>query len=479
MAKKNSEQIPVEDALQKVLDDPNAPQMDENEFERHLIALSQQSTFFAYISSCVTKVKTLTLPTAAVSYNPATDQLQLLWNPKFFAMLSDWEVQGVLTHEFYHVVFGHITSRIRTPPQLWNIATDFAINAIIIATAVKRPNMTGERPLPEFCLVPGRPVAGMDPNMAAKVKGWPDPVNDKTNCLQHPSEWYFNELIEFAPQCDCGEGGEGDGEGNEGKPGDKNGVGGAKTLDDHGEWSKNSGGKGKNGELTEEQREYAEGKVKAIVEKAANAANQSSTGWGNVPADVRAAIDAYLKGNVDWRKVLRQFIGNLIRGNRTNTIKRINKRYPYVHPGTKKGYSAKLLIAMDQSGSVGNEMLAEFFAELGLLTKRVGVELIPFDCDINIRDLKVWKKGQKIEAVRERMGGTDFNAPTNLFNDPKNRGRWDGLLIMTDGEAPAPGGCRGKRGWVLGKGCNTHFETSELKIFVEPGRGIESGGVAW
>ena len=41
------------------------------------------------------------------------------------------------------------------------------------------------------------------------------------------------------------------------------------------------------------------------------------------------------------------------------------------------------------------------------------------------------------------------------------------MLIMTDGECSQPKPTRQKRGWVLGKGHDLLFDTSELKIYVD------------
>ena len=76
------------------------------------------------------------------------------------------------------------------------------------------------------------------------------------------------------------------------------------------------------------------------------------------------------------------------------------------------------------------------------------------------------KRGTVPELKRVRCGGTDFNVPTRFVNDPKNRGRWDGYLIMTDGQAYKPEATRTKRGWVLGSGTKLNFDSQELQIFM-------------
>ena len=262
----------------------------------------------------------------------------------------------------------------------------------------------------------------------------------------HASEWYYEKLKEKAEE-----------EKKKGNNPDA-AFGDLDSLDDHSTWD----------DLPEEMKELVKGKVKAIVDRAVKAADAQANGWGNIPAELREQIRASVTPVVNWRNVLRQFVGNLARGERANSIKRINKRFPYIHPGTKRGYVAKLLVAIDQSGSVDDTQLAIFFSELAALTKKVSVTILPFDCSADLKDSFEWKKGAKVEAKRVRGGGTDFNAPTRILNDPKNRGRWDGMLILTDGECNKPSPSRIKRGWVLGPGCKLHFPTDEITISVDP-----------
>ncbi|NBW06452.1 MAG: hypothetical protein EBR82_00320 [Caulobacteraceae bacterium] len=426
----------------------------EFNLDRHLISFLQDNPFFAELSRHIHKSPTKSIPTAAVAFNEKTDELTLWWNPEFFGKLSQWEVRGVLTHEFYHLVFGHLYGRRRNPPKLWNVATDLAINSIIMGSAKNGSRLDGDRPLPEFCLMPGvmpKHPEGRDYTDEEKSAMPLAAVIAKLPTMQ-ASEWYFDKIKqEMQDQPDNGMG---------------QGEGSLDSMDDHNGWD----------EVPDELREYVEGKVKSIVEKAAKHADSQANGWGNIPADMVDAIRKSVSSVINWRNVLRQFVGSLVRGGRSTSIKRINKRYPYIHPGVKRGYEAKLLIAIDQSGSVSNEMLAEFFAELGSLTKKVTIDVLPFDCEAHDKDIYTWRKGANIPGKRVRGGGTDFNAPTRLANDPKNRGRWDGFLCLTDGEASAPIPSRIKRGWVLGKGCKLLFKTDEIQVHMTDQKAAEG---AW
>lgn len=488
-----------------------------------VLSLMQESMFFAEISRHVRKYPSRDIPTFAMSFDQSRDEFTLVWNPDCLKELTRAQVPGILKHEFYHLIFSHVTERFHKPQQLWNIATDLAINSLIMDSHSKHRDESRPEPLPKWVLMPGQ--------LPYDKEGNPVPASEiKKGSLAYvisklppmkASEWYFSELLNNVdtkcPMCgrellqdgtpinnesggdkqsgdqtgdqqknsggsqDGGASGEqgqgsgghscGDG-GCDGECGHGHGSGGAPcpgcspmsfgfgpgtpdgTLDDHSFWEN----------VPEEMREYVEGRMKAIVEKAVKVADQDANGWGDVPAEMRSAIRASVSRIVDWKSVLRQFVGTITRGARRTSIKRINKRYPYIHPGTTRGYVAKLIIAIDQSGSVDDEMLATFFAELASLTKQVSVDILPFDCSASAKDIFEWRRGTRPDLKREKMGGTDFNAPTRVVNAAENRGRWDGFLIMTDGECGAPENSRVKRGYVIGKGQKLFFDTTDLVI---------------
>jgi predicted metal-dependent peptidase len=469
--------------------------------DRHLISFLQDAPFFAEMSRYIRKTPTNDLPTAGVAFDPEYDDVTLYWNPEFFKSLSDAEVRGVLLHEFYHLVFCHLTHRRKTPPKMWNIATDLAINSIIVSGEGKN------YALPKGGLIPGQFPAPPGDRQFTKEEKDAMPMASLIESFPHAqsSEWYFTRLKEKADQVmkqmqqNCpvhgtgkqktkggkndpqnnpenSDGGNQDGNSKNSQEGNENGhnhgghqhgqdgqqctcgEGWIDSMDDHSGWD----------QIPEEMREAVNGRVQGIVEKAVRKADSQANGWGNIPGHLREEIRKSVSRVVDWRNVLRQFVGSLERGNSTTSMKRINKRYPYIHPGKKRGYTAKLLIAIDQSGSVSDTMLAHFFAELDSLTKRVSVTIVPFDYTVAEEGIFEWKKGQRPAVKRVRGGGTDFEAPTKFANDPKNRGKWDGMLILTDGECSKPSPSRIKRGWVLAEGCKLHFPTDEITISIDP-----------
>lgn len=403
---------------------------DNKEFDlnMHTARLLMDEPFFASISRRIDKRASTAIPTAGVMVNPDTAQFEMLYNPAFFADLTDLERTDVLKHEFYHVIFQHVTDRLPADVnmKLWNVATDLAINSHL-------------NNLPEGGLIPGEP----DTPFADLPKG-------------ESAEWYMANMPEF-DQGQKGEGGEqegNDGQGGESgsNPGSGNGI--PDSLDDHSGW----------GQCSQEVKEMAKERLKDAVKKAANDASKSN-GWGSVSAKVRSDILKSFETKIDWKKVLRYFVKTSQRADRSSSIKRINRRYAYVHPGRKANRVAKVAVSIDQSGSVSDEMLSMFFAELSKLSAIAEFVVIPFDTQVDEKLVYTWKKGQKKEAERVLSGGTCFNAPTDYVNDKG----FDGHIILTDLCAPKPKASKCQRMWMttpeyMG---SPYFSTNERIVAIE------------
>ena len=466
--------------------------------DKLLIQFLSENAYYAELSRHIRKIPSKDLPTAAVAFDMHRDELTLYWNPEFMKSLTEAQVKGVLKHEFLHLTFLHISARRKQPPQMWNIATDLAINSLI-----NNGNPNDTTHLPEFTLMPGRWFKHPDGREMTKDEKSAAPIASLIASMSQnqASEWYFSKLMETASQMKCpacgkklmsssgdkqdsSSGGNGDNQNQD--PGDK--QEGSGCNGDHEEGEGHSHGDGKNpcpvcgsidewinswddhggwDQIPEDMREYVENRIKNVIEKATKHADQQANGWGDIPAEMRDAIRRSVSNIVNWRTVLRQFVGMLMRGASRNSIKKISRKYPYVHPGRTRGYTAKLLISIDQSGSVGDDMLETFFAELGSLTKMTSIDVLPFDCAANEKDIFSWKKGQRPDLKRVKCGGTDFDAPNAIVNDPKNRGRWDGHIVLTDGQAPQPTSSRIKRAWILGKGQKLYFNSDELQIHLD------------
>ena len=389
----------------------------------HAYRLLMDEPFFAALSRKIEKRADYSIPTAGVRVDPDSAQFEMVYNPDFFASLPEEQVRGVLKHEFYHLIFEHVTSRKPegVPHKAWNIAADLAINS----------HLQGE--LPEMACMPGF-----------------GPFEDLP--LHKSAEWYLANL----PQKDEGdEGGSGSGEGGEG-----DGEGEPGSFDDHSGWDDNA-----DSPQQQAANQMAKERLKNAMKEAAKEAAQSAKGWGSISGEVKEDILKRLESKVDWRKVLRYFIKTSQRASRRSSVKRINKRYAYIHPGKKVQRQAKIAIAIDQSGSVSDDMLSAFFGELNGLAKLAEFTVVPFDTHVDESKVYVWKKGKSQAAERVLCGGTCFNAPTEYVNSQN----FDGVIILTDMEAPKPKACKAQRMWMTdARGASRpYFKTNEKVIVID------------
>ncbi len=409
--------------------------------------------FFAALSRNLPKRQDDSIPTACISVDLETGRYEMLYNNAFFSGLTETQQRGVLKHEFYHVVFEHVTRRrpADTSPdaqKLWNHATDLAINS----------HLKGE--LPEGVLMPGEGV----------YKDLP---------LGESADWYLAHMPKAGSNNESG-GGDGGGDGGDEQQGQQNK--GDENKDDQGksngsgdegeEDNKDSQGNGSGdggghdgwgGEGNSEAEQMARQRLKEDVKKAAQEA--ATKGWGTVSSSAKKDILDRLEAKVDWRKVLRYFIKTSQRSHRSSSIKRINKRYAYIHPGKRVKRNAKVAIAIDQSGSVSDQMLAAFFSELNKLATLATFIVVPFDTQVEESKVYEWKKGQNKKAERVLCGGTCFEAPTKWANE----NNVDGLIILTDMEAAKPSRCKAQRLWMTTKACaqRPYFQTNERVIPID------------
>jgi predicted metal-dependent peptidase len=211
--------------------------------------------------------------------------------------------------------------------------------------------------------------------------------------------------------------------------------------------------------------EIAKERLKETVKRAAEEATKAGS-WGSVGSDCRKDItDRLLTTKVDWTKVLRYFIKTSQQANRRGTVKKINRRYAYIHPGRKRTRTAKIAISIDQSGSVDDGMLQAFFAELNKLADLAEFTVVPFDTDVAKDKVFVWKKGDRKKWERVMCGGTCFNAPTQYVNE----NNFDGHIVLTDMCAPKPIASKCQRMWMTTAYYAKHpyFKTNERIIAIE------------
>jgi hypothetical protein len=179
---------------------------------------------------------------------------------------------------------------------------------------------------------------------------------------------------------------------------------------------------------------------------------QSSSQWGSLPGDMVELIKKAAEGKIDYRGVLRMFRSSILTQKRRLTRMRPSRRFGFEQMGSRYDFTTRLLIAIDTSGSVGSEELGRYFRIITNFFKYgiQEIDVLMFDTVVHGDPLPLTeaKKDTQMFKVKGR-GGTDFQPPIDyMVAHPQ----YDGLIILTDGDAPnpaVPAHLRTKLLWVI------------------------------
>jgi len=161
---------------------------------------------------------------------------------------------------------------------------------------------------------------------------------------------------------------------------------------------------------------------------------KKTTNWGSLRGDFVEKLQASTHSSIDWRNVLNGFRLSVLTSEKKLTRMKPNRRTGFQNMGSTRNFTTRILIAVDTSGSIGSEELRYFYGVINSAFK-YGVEtvdVIQFDTEIRSKCEKVTKKISSTLAIGR--GGTSFQPPIDYAID----GGYEGLVILTDGDAPQP-----------------------------------------
>jgi predicted metal-dependent peptidase len=300
---------------------------------------------------------------------------------KFVAMLKEPELNFVVLHENLHKAYRHLTTWKKLHDEnhsLANAACDYVIN------------------LKLKDLDPSERVIAMPKWADGELKGKPmGLVDEKYRGLN--AKQVFDLLKDEQKNGNSGDGdGEGEGDGSgEGSGGSGTGEG----FDDH-DWD---GAK----EMTEEEKKVLEREIDQAIRQGVMAHQKiAGTGAGDLDRDLLELLEP----KVDWREMLREFVKSTCSAKDTSSWRKVNRRFlsmgTYMPSliGEKVGH---MVIAVDTSGSVGQEELSGFLTEV----KGIAEEVKPSQVDLIYWDSRV--------AGHEEYTENDVS---NIINSTKPRG---------------------------------------------------------
>ena len=354
------------------------------------------------------------VPTAGVSRLGINYQLYL--NTDFWDTLNSQQKIGLLKHELLHIAFFHITDWSHlTNKEIANIAMDIEINQLI----------------QEDHLPPGPQLPSTYPELNLKPKGG--------------TQYYYDELLKASkcpgqcPNLDAM---------LEGMKSSMPGMGAVKVKIDA------------NGQITEiqvpnhdswEEFEALDDATKKLIKAQTEhilkeVADQVTKSRGTIPGEMKEILDKLSEltpAKFNWRGYIRRFVGGSIKTYTKTSRHKPNFRF-IENPGMKHKQKRHILVAIDTSGSVSTEELKDFFNEIHHIS-RTGTEITLVQCDSSISSIGKFNKNQ--DLIITGRGGTNFYPVTDYYD--ANYRKYNCLIYLTDGEAPAPSKCRGPVLWVI------------------------------
>lgn len=341
--------------------------------------------FYGLFLTTIEKVENRDIPVAAVGVNKATMEFTLHINPEEWFKFSDEVKFGILQHEAKHLTMFHlITADMYSNSKMDNIATDMEINQTI-----------DKNYLPSWGIF-----------IEDFQKKYPQ-LDLKAKAGRHH---YYHELNKLSEE-------------------EKEKLG----IDEKAKhiWIITDGeGNPIDGEsLTEAQKDSLRVQIEHTIESIAEEIQKSQ---GNLPAEIDQLIKGFKKPkpHFNYKKFIRNYVGNSAKYFVKTTKLKENQRFPGSPKVVLKPRN-RILVLIDESGSVSENELYDFLNEIAHLSKNVDLEIRPFDTEVG---KPVRYKAGSNEFKRTNCGGTYFTPCVKFFNESD----YTSCLIFTDGHAEVP-----------------------------------------
>ena len=290
-----------------------------------IVALFREERFYAELITQMDRVESYSTDTLGVCIK---GPVQLVYNPDFFKSKSLNEQVALLKHECQHILNDHIGRSKELAPEVYDKKDKDVIDRVISTQKHKAINIACDCAINVG--IPNIPKDSLFPS----TFGLPD---------NHTMEWYLHNLK------------------------DNEKMKGVNEYDDHSIWSESEGSK-------EEMRE----KLKAAINKACTNARAA----GSMSAEHELLVERFNFKPRDWRTDLRRFVANSMEIKLESSRKKRNRRYGITYPGFIKEEQLHIGVAIDTSGSVSDEALGQFMAEVGNISKYAKITIVQADSEV-------------------------------------------------------------------------------------------------
>jgi predicted metal-dependent peptidase len=151
--------------------------------------------------------------------------------------------------------------------------------------------------------------------------------------------------------------------------------------------------------------------AREMDEKIDRALREGALLAGRLGADVPRSISESLEPQVDWREALREFVASSTKGNDEYTWRKFNRRVianDMYLPSMESETVGEVVVAIDTSGSIGQEQIDVFAAELLTICEAVepeSVRVLWWDTRVHGEQLFKSQDYRNIASLLKPLGG--------------------------------------------------------------------------
>lgn len=346
-------------------------------------ALSNDYMYYAHMITHCKVIFDDRLPAmAGVTFNK--NKYELYINPEMFNKEPEQIRAGVLKHEMLHILYNHVGRKGDRNHEIFNYATDCAINQHI-----------NRAHLPEMCI-------------------YPETLEKELNVhfpQNKDAELYYDLIKQNAPKS-----GSSKGKCSGGEPQEYDID--AKNFDSHEKWEKSQG--------EEHVRKYV---TRKMLEESKRNTQKSK---GNLPSSLDELIDIFKeKAQVSWRNEIKKIAGNR-RVDKRPTIRKRPRRFQKRDDlrGKTKDSMCDIVCVVDVSGSMGTEEILLGLNEIHTICKLTNTSMKLIQVDTEVHEVTDFDKNTKI-FNRSAGGGTVMQPGMQYIKDKKIPA--DLVILITDG----------------------------------------------
>lgn len=358
--------------------------------------LTSEDTFYAVLlSKCAVEINE---EVKTISIKEDSGTIYIVYSNKWFNSLSVEEGAEAIKHVLNHLIFGHLKNKefIKNDTN-FEIAKDLAVNT----------NLNKEK-LPKGFSVP------KDFELKEKQSTY----------------YYYNKLGKCKKQNENSLKNNPDKDSENKKPKEEENQANnsqpnnttnnspninQKTGDNHNYMTCTSG----KGQVQKQTKQMVRDSYK-------QAGNRNPSNWGG---GLEKIMNILLRPpEIPWNVILRNFVAFSSKVKKVNTWKKPNRRFGEILQGNRKIQTLNIVVAIDESGSIGNDEWKQFMSEINGIakTKLAQITIIKFTAVVE----KVFEFKNMEEVTKSRFdGGTCFQPFLNTTEEIKP----DCVICLTDG----------------------------------------------